>query len=619
MTTRAGKALRFGIFCRVSTPRQEEKGESLPVQRKRLSDYVHNIGGTVVREYVGQESGKRDNDDRRLMAELLRDVRTGRIDAVAVRALNRFGRNDDESRVALAMLHKHGVEFHADGKRYDYENPTDALIVKLQTAVAQFTVDLYSGWAKDSAIEKAKRGELAGSPPYGRIYEGVVDGKAKWAIGKTAQRMMSDACTAIESGSRLRPLAERLSIKYGERVHAETLRRRIAASGSTFTQRGIACTVPALISDERVSRVLRLLSNRKAQGRRSLDGRALRGRLRCSTCGSLLDVSTSHGVRRVRHLRNARTGIKCWSAMPHYDDLENDFFYVLGSLLCDEGALRAAVDAYYAKTDSRTSEIRAKRDAARSDLRQLEAEHAKWMRAYVDTPDGASRERMKAEIGRFDQAIPALASEIDAFTSSLATSERPRDLDAQVAAMMDTLRGAERHTPLRWSEPNKQAWAAALFGAESLKYKDGVGIYLSFLPDGSLRWEAAGRFGVFKGSTTKSPALYEPIAGDDWWVRIDGSLVGTALSRMRPQQIGRRENVAKRGKGGKGGGGSGTDCELSRSLTPSSRRRRCHPVRSAAPRRSRPWRTCSCNRRCGPARRSCRPATTRPPAGRAGP
>ena len=48
--------LRFSILARVSTSEQEDKGTSLEVQQKTLRRCVEQLNGTVVKEYIGQES-----------------------------------------------------------------------------------------------------------------------------------------------------------------------------------------------------------------------------------------------------------------------------------------------------------------------------------------------------------------------------------------------------------------------------------------------------------------------------------------------------------------------------------------------------------------------------------
>ena len=52
---------RFAILCRVSSEEQT-RGESLAVQEKILTGCVRNLGGEIVKRYIGQESamGKKE-------------------------------------------------------------------------------------------------------------------------------------------------------------------------------------------------------------------------------------------------------------------------------------------------------------------------------------------------------------------------------------------------------------------------------------------------------------------------------------------------------------------------------------------------------------------------------
>lgn len=47
--------LKFAAFCRVSTEKQEVKGESLPAQKTKCTKNVHLLGGKITAWYGGQE------------------------------------------------------------------------------------------------------------------------------------------------------------------------------------------------------------------------------------------------------------------------------------------------------------------------------------------------------------------------------------------------------------------------------------------------------------------------------------------------------------------------------------------------------------------------------------
>lgn len=91
----------LAVLARVSTKRQEEKGESLDKQKRDLRKAVERYGGAVVRDYSGQESAT-SGKVRPRFEQMLGDAQRGLFDAVIVREGSRWARNTRSTNSAAA-------------------------------------------------------------------------------------------------------------------------------------------------------------------------------------------------------------------------------------------------------------------------------------------------------------------------------------------------------------------------------------------------------------------------------------------------------------------------------------------------------------------------------------
>ena len=86
---------RIVAYHRVSTAEQStDRHVSLETQAKRVVAYAELAGGAVVGTFTDVASGRKDN--RREYQEMLKFVRAGHADVIAVQFLDRFGRNPRE-------------------------------------------------------------------------------------------------------------------------------------------------------------------------------------------------------------------------------------------------------------------------------------------------------------------------------------------------------------------------------------------------------------------------------------------------------------------------------------------------------------------------------------------
>ena len=96
------QGLRFAPLIRVSTEKQEKRGESLSTQKKQLESAIKNLNGSVYKWYEGQEHGTPDHE-RKILDELMTDAQASRFDAVMVVDASRWSRDNQKSKTYLSF------------------------------------------------------------------------------------------------------------------------------------------------------------------------------------------------------------------------------------------------------------------------------------------------------------------------------------------------------------------------------------------------------------------------------------------------------------------------------------------------------------------------------------
>src|SRR5690554_5462009 len=104
--------MRAALYARVSTDRQAgDDRNSLPVQRSRFADWCVQHDAEPVAEYTDAETGRVST--RPGYQQMLTDARAGKFDAIVVRHLDRFGRDQWEIMGRIGELRALGVEVDA--------------------------------------------------------------------------------------------------------------------------------------------------------------------------------------------------------------------------------------------------------------------------------------------------------------------------------------------------------------------------------------------------------------------------------------------------------------------------------------------------------------------------
>lgn len=155
-------------YCRVSTDRQADKGESLSLQRRIVEGYAM-IHGTVV-DFVFVEcgvSGSKSLAHRPEGAKLLDILKPG--DVVITPKLDRMFRSVTDALNVCERLKVGGVSLHMIDLGGDVTgNSVSKLVFTILSAVAEAERDRICERIRDvKAVQKARRRYLGGTVPFG--------------------------------------------------------------------------------------------------------------------------------------------------------------------------------------------------------------------------------------------------------------------------------------------------------------------------------------------------------------------------------------------------------------------------------------------------------------------
>lgn len=207
MTDKQG--LRFAPLIRVSTEKQEKRGESLNTQRADLEADIKSMGGTIFKWYAGQEHAT-PNSERKILDALLDDAKQNKFDAVIICYLDRWSRDNRRSAEDLDILMENNIRFFVRQQEYNLHNGQDYFMVSLQSLIGRTVIHAQTSKSMKSRIARAKQGiPVAGKLPYGRTYDKKTN---KWDIDNEKKRIMEDAAKRYLSGESMDSIATSYNI-----------------------------------------------------------------------------------------------------------------------------------------------------------------------------------------------------------------------------------------------------------------------------------------------------------------------------------------------------------------------------------------------------------------------
>jgi DNA invertase Pin-like site-specific DNA recombinase len=152
--------LKIGIYARVSTTDQ-----NCDLQLTELRQFASAKGWNVIGEFVDTGvSGKRNS--RPALDELMKLVRTRKVDTVICTKIDRFGRSVLNLKVSLDELNRMGVRFIAIDQGIDTEanNPLGKFMINILASMAEFELELITERRNEGIKRALENGVHFGRP-----------------------------------------------------------------------------------------------------------------------------------------------------------------------------------------------------------------------------------------------------------------------------------------------------------------------------------------------------------------------------------------------------------------------------------------------------------------------
>jgi DNA invertase Pin-like site-specific DNA recombinase len=302
--------LRFSALLRVSTEKQEKRGESLLTQASQVEQAVASLGGTLVKRYAGQEHAT-EGYERQLLDRLLADAQKQprAFDAVIVADATRWSRDNVKSDTGLEILRDAGVKFFVLSTEYDLHNAEARLFLRMTATIGAYHAHTQKEKSLKNRIARARRGiPTVARLPYGRLW----DKKSQtWSVDEDKQAFIQEIAQRYLQGEGLPQLAGLLG------TGSSNLIRILRGAGPTWElsfvdaalniDEQVTLSVPPLL-DEKTRRAIeaRLAANRTNLHGRPQHPYLLAGYLFCQECGfSLIGEHYQRGARQAAYYRHS--------------------------------------------------------------------------------------------------------------------------------------------------------------------------------------------------------------------------------------------------------------------------------------------------------------------------
>lgn len=290
MMAEIDRIIRVALYLRVSTEEQALHGYSLQAQEDELLRFAKEKKYKVVGTYRDEGfSARKPALKRKVMQELLEDVRAGKIDRILFIKLDRWFRNVREYHKVQAILDEYNVTWQATMEDYNTATADGRLKVNIMLSVAENEADRTSERIKFVFQSKVNRGEYPyGRAPFGYIAE-KVDGLRKLVKDPETEQAVSAFWHYTIKYNSVRRAGAMVNEEFGTNRAAKEWLRTGRTEIYCGTFEGIPDFCPAYVSREDWKKIQdRKNSIKKAQ---AWNVYLFTGLIKCPCCGHTLKAT----------------------------------------------------------------------------------------------------------------------------------------------------------------------------------------------------------------------------------------------------------------------------------------------------------------------------------------
>lgn len=183
--------VRAAIYVRIS---RDSEGDGLGVKRQRADceKLAATLGWVVVDVYEDNDVSASKSRPRPDYERMMRDVRTGRINAVIVWDVDRLTRKPRELEDVIDFADKYGLRLASVGGDIDLATEQGRMMARMKGTVARYEVEQARRRLKSKQAELAEAGRYNGPRPYGWTLTGK--GKNQQLVVNEAEAMVIREC-----------------------------------------------------------------------------------------------------------------------------------------------------------------------------------------------------------------------------------------------------------------------------------------------------------------------------------------------------------------------------------------------------------------------------------------
>jgi len=302
--------IRVGLYERVSTEEQAQRGFSIDAQIANLEEYCKKNKMKIVDHYTDEGiSGAKPPLRRPSLKRLLEDVEAGKIDMILFTKLDRWFRSVPEYFKVQEILDRHRVEWKAIHEDYDTTTANGRMAITIFMAIAQNEREKGAERVK-AVLENKRRNKEAcfggQAVPFGYKKQKDGDGVMRLIKDPETRQACQDFWDIMIKYNNLNMAIRHMGHMYGISKDWKSWRRMTQSDFYCGVHRGVADYCDPYVS---VEDFLRLQETKPQKATASGSVYLFRGLMRCPECGHKLcgdSNKKSYGV-----YKSYRCTIRC--------------------------------------------------------------------------------------------------------------------------------------------------------------------------------------------------------------------------------------------------------------------------------------------------------------------
>lgn len=285
--------IRVALYIRVSTEEQAMHGYSLQAQEDNLVQYAQEHGYKIVGIYRDEgNSARKPITKRKVVLQLLEDVKEDKIDLILFIKLDRWTRNVEAYHTVQKVLDAHNVSWQTTMEDYETMTANGRFKVNIMLSVNESESDRTSERIKFVFEAKRQRKEWCFTGPvwpYGYMPE-VIDGVKRCVKNPELEPIVQDFWDYVVKYNSVRKAGMYCCEKYGITRHYRSWMVTARNELYTGTFHGIEDYCPAYISRADWERIIlghEIIKKTQRPERIYL----FTGLIRCPDCGNTLKAT----------------------------------------------------------------------------------------------------------------------------------------------------------------------------------------------------------------------------------------------------------------------------------------------------------------------------------------